>query len=228
MGFLGTWLEGMRIGSDRSPVSTAAALRDTLSAQAAFVAQKVVTEYCQAKAGRNWPQLSSEATFVADLARSRWEAFAILLADVFLIAESLIRPDSRDLDPAAERRLVALYAEALAAYPRPAHRPGGWDDRVTAFAARLAAAGRAPPAVTRDIVAVGGRAVFGVLPIHINMRRLDGPMVTNAIAFQMAAVAGRLRRRLDRATLVAALGTEGSETGGGSETPGWRASGSAS
>lgn len=205
MGFFGTWLEGLRIGSDRRRVTSAEGLRDALSAQAAFVAQKVVTEYCQAKAGRNWHQLSSERTFVEDLARSRWEAFAIVLSDLFLMAEALIRPAAGGIDAAGQQRLVRLYADALAMQPRPVHRPQGWADREAEFAARLALAATVPPAPARAIAAVGGQGVFDVLPIHLNMRRLDGPMVANAIGFQLAAVAGRLRRRLDVSALAGLL-----------------------
>jgi hypothetical protein len=204
VGFLGTWLDGVRIGADRRTISTPEALRDFLSAQASFVAQKVVTEYCQAKAGRQWTLLSSEQTFIDDLTRSRWEAFAILLGAMFVLAESQIRAAAALSDEAAGG-LVGLYAVALDAYPRPPHRVGGWDDRVEGFATRLAQARSVPPATARAIAEAGGRAVFDVLPIHLNMRRLDGPMVVNAIAFQFAAVAGRMRRRLDVPALAAVL-----------------------
>lgn len=215
MGFLGTWLEGMRIGSDRRPVATAEELRDVISAQAAFVAQKVVTEYCQAKAGRNWHLLSSERTFLDDLTRSRWESFARVAAGICRTAAMLIPA------PVDERRLVALYADVLDAQARPLHRPNGWADRVAAFAEDLAAAKTAPPLTIRQVADATGRAVFDVLPIHIAMRRLDGPMVTSAIAFQMAAVAGKLRRRLDGAALAASLagGTGGPERPGCGGTP---------
>ena len=210
MGFLGTWLEGMRIGSDRRPVATAEELRDVISAQAAFVAQKVVTEYCQAKAGRNWHLLSSERTFLEDLTRSRWESFALVAAGICRTAAMLIPA------PVDERWLVALYADVLDAQARPVHRPNGWADRVAAFAEDLAAAKAAPALTVRQVADATGRAVFDVLPIHIAMRRLDGPMVTSAIAFQMAAVAGKLRRRLDGAALAAGLAAGA----GGPDRPG--------
>lgn len=199
MGFFGIWLEGLRIGSDRRPVATVEELRDVLSAQAAFVAQKVVTEYCQAKAGRNWHQLSSERVFVDDLTRSRWESFALVAAGLCRTAVMLLPR------PVDDRRLVALYADVLDAQTRPAHRQGGWNDRVAAFAGDLAAAREKPPVTVRQLADGAGRAVFDVLPIHVAMRRLDGPMVTSAIAFQMAAVAGKLRRRLNGTALAAAL-----------------------
>lgn len=210
MGFFATWIEGLRIGSDRRPVATAEELRDVLSAQAAFVAQKVVTEYCQAKAGRNWHLLSSERTFLDDLTRSRWESFALVAAGLCRTAAMLL-PGRVDAG-----WLVALYADVLNAQARPAHRPNGWADRVAAFAEDLAAAKSVPPVTIRQVADATGRAVFDVLPIHIAMRRLDGPMVTSAIAFQMAAVAGKLRRRLDGAALAASP-AGGS---GGPERPG--------
>ncbi|BBK40481.1 hypothetical protein STVA_05010 [Allostella vacuolata] len=222
MGFWDRWLSGIRAGGNGERISTPAALREFLSGQASFIAQKVVTEYCQAKAGRHWTHLSMEKTFIDQLARSRWEAFSLVLADLFVLTAARLRPMSeapdqpeREAAAAVAGALVGLYREALDAYPLPPHRPEGWADRVQELDARLRAAGAAPPGSAREIAEVGGRAVFAILPIHLNMRRLDLPMVMNGIAFQTVAVAGRIRRRLDLPALAAALGTGGRQGGPG-------------
>ncbi len=209
MGFLGNWLRSVLVGPGRAPISEPAALRDFLSAQASFIAQKVVTEYCQAKAGRNWSQLSLEQSFISELTRARWEAFALVLADLFVVAEGHLRTaamQDRGQVDRLRQPLRHLYAEALDAYPWPRHRPAGWDDMVAALEARLVAVQSAAPLPAREVAEVGGRAVFEILPIHLHMRRLDRPMVVNSIAFQMVAFAGRIRQRLDVPALVAALG----------------------
>lgn len=208
MGFLEKWLGAVLVGPARDPIADPAALRDFLSAQASFIAQKVVTEYCQAKAGRYWSQLSTEQSFISELARGRWEAFALVLSDLFVIAEGHLRPSAMTGNggiDALRAPLARLYAEALDAYPWPVHRPAGWGDRVAAFEARLAAVQAVEPQPARAVAEVGGRAIFEVLPIHLNMRHLDRPMVVSGIAFQMVAFAGRIRRRLDAPALAAAL-----------------------
>ncbi|BBK29709.1 hypothetical protein STHU_03430 [Allostella humosa] len=204
MGIRDGWLGRILRGPGSGPVADLPALRQFLSEQASFIAQKVVTEYCQAKAGRYWTQLSMEQSFIDGLAQARWEAFSLVLADLFVISDAHFRRNTPEGASGHWPVLVALYAEALAAYPLPPHRPQGWGDRVQALADRLRLSQEAPPAAAREIAEVGGRAVFHVLPIHLNMRRLDGPMVVNGIAFQIAAFAGRMRTRLDRPALLAA------------------------
>ncbi|MCC7271828.1 MAG: hypothetical protein IT561_04110 [Alphaproteobacteria bacterium] len=199
------WFAAHFVRTGGGQASDVPGLRALLSGQASFVAQKLVTEYCQAKAGRHWPQLATEQTFIDALARARWEAFAAILADVVVIAEGILRPAAGDrrerlLDP-----LIRLYAGALDAYPRPSHRPEGWGDAVAAFATRLAAAQRAEPQAPRLVAAVGGHRMFETLPIALGMRRYDEPMVINGVAFHLTAMIGRLRRRIDAPAVVGAL-----------------------
>ncbi|MGE0714225.1 MAG: hypothetical protein AB7P02_02180 [Alphaproteobacteria bacterium] len=199
------WLAARVSGGGSDVAADAPGLGDLLSSQAAFVAQKLVTEYCQAKAGRHWPQLSMEETFVAALGRARWEAFAAILADVFVLAEGILRPAAGGEAQALRAPLVRLYAASLGAYPRPAHRPDGWDDAVAAFDERLASVQQAEPAAPRIVAAIGGHRMFETLPIALGMRRDDEPMVVNGVAFHLTAMIGRLRRRIDAPAVVASL-----------------------
>lgn len=199
----GWW--GRLLGSRAPGVVTAAAFQAFLAGHAARIAQKTVTEYCQVKAGRMWPQLSTEAPFIEELGRARWEAFGAILEDVMVIAEGFLRPAAGARAPMLPERLARVYADALAAQPRPAHRAGGWADLVERAGPRLAAAAATEPVRPYVAAEIGGHRMFEVLPFHPSVRELDEPMIVNSVAFQLVALLDQMRREVDPAPVAAEL-----------------------
>jgi len=187
-----------------APIASGAALKEFLSRESAYLAQKTATEYCQVKAGLNWQKLFSEPAFQAGLSVCRWEGFAGVLADAVLAAEGRLR-DVGESPPLA-RSLLALHEAILRDHPAPAHLPQGWAPEIEAFAARMARSQLAQPLPTASLGETGARRLFDALPIHPDLRRLDYEMVSNAVRFGLVSMTQTLDRRLDRAATARDLG----------------------
>jgi hypothetical protein len=180
-------------------------LAEFLTGEAAFLAQKSTIEYCRARAGLQWQKLFGEAAFNEALERCRWEAFSLVLADMIVLTEGRLRHHSPDRHLAVAEALTRLYQQILSSHPLPAHRAGGWGDRVEELSQRLARAQLAAPAQTGTIAGVSGRAVFDLLPIHPTLRGHDRLMIFNHIRFGMLTFAERFDRRVDTARAAASL-----------------------
>ena len=199
-----SWI-GRLFGARAARVKTAAGFQHFLSSNASFVGQKTVTEYCQAKAGRMWAQLATEAPFIEGLTRARWEGYAAVLEDVVVIAEGFARPFAGGRAPELGIRLFRLFADALDAQGRAPHRPEGWQDVIERARPRLAAAHLAEPVRPFVAAQIGGHRMFEALPFHPAVRRLDEPMIVNSVAFQLVAFLDRMRRECDGAAVTADL-----------------------
>jgi hypothetical protein len=186
------------------PVRSGNDLAKFLTGEAAFLAQKSTIEYCRARAGLQWQKLFSEAAFTDALERCRWEAFALVLADMTVLAEGRLRSQSAGRPLELADALCALYERMLNSHPMPAHRLD-WHDRAEALRQRLARAQLAAPARTEEIAGVSGRAVFDLLPIHPSLRGHDRLMIFNHIRFGMLTFAERLNRRVDAPSVAASI-----------------------
>lgn len=185
------------------PIGTSRELGEFLTGEAAFLAQKSTIEYCRARAGLQWQKLFGEAAFIAALERCRWEAFALVLADMMVVTEGRLRRQAQHPLELAEA-VALLYERILESHPLPAHR-ADWADRVADLRQRLGRAQLAAPVRTDEIAGVSGRAVFDLLPIHPSLRGHDRLMIFNHIRFGMLTFAERFDRRVDAHGVLASL-----------------------
>jgi hypothetical protein len=186
------------------PVLSRNDLAQFLTGEAAFLAQKSTIEYCRARAGLLWQKLFAEAAFDAALERCRWEAFALVLADMIVFTECRLRARSGDRALELADALGALYEQILNSHPMPPHRHD-WQDRSESLRQRLGRGQLAAPAPTDEIAGVSGRAIFDLLPIHPTLRGHDRLMIFNHIRFGMLTFAERFDRRVDARTLADSL-----------------------
>jgi hypothetical protein len=179
-------------------------LADFLAAQTAYVAQRSVIEYCRARAGLNWDKLYREPAFLESLEVCRWEAYALVLAEVAELALIRLR---RDGAAAPEGYLAGLLAAARAAllrHPVPDHRTS-WTDAAEAVEHHLARALLAPPRPVHLLGLQSADAIFDLLPIHPHLRREDREMFQNTVRFAICGVFDATARRFDVAALEASL-----------------------
>jgi hypothetical protein len=190
-----------------APVATAEGLCTFLEERAALIAQKCAIDYCRGKTGLASYALFTEEPFLRALEVCRWESFAAVLADLFIIAEGQLRPHVARGDSARVcERLSALYASVLDSMPLPVHRPEGWGEVLASFSARLrAAAALEQPQEALDVADHSAERLFETLPIHISMRELDEEVVYGAVRFRMIAVSQEMRRRIAGAELARQL-----------------------
>ena len=189
-----------------SPIDSAEALGTFLRERASLIAQKCAVDYVRGKTGVASHALFTEATFLAALDVCRWESFATVLGDLTLMAEGHLRahvaPERRERLRTALR---AMYADTLAGFPLPVHRPEGWGDAIEAFDARLDTAGQSTPRRAMDVADHSAKRLFDTLPIHLNYRKLDEEPVYGSVRFRMVAVGQEMERRLRAAPVAGEL-----------------------
>lgn len=190
------------------PITTAETLAAFLQERALLIAQKCAIDYVRGKTGLASYALFTEKPFLNALDVCRWETFAAVLGDLAILAEGVLRPQ---LAPEQRRPLCALlvrlHGDVLASMPLPAHRADGWGDATEAFALRLEAASAGAPRLALDVADHSAKRLFDTLPIHLNMRELDEPVVYGAVRFRMVSVRGEMQRRFAAADLARELPT---------------------
>jgi hypothetical protein len=203
------------LGSRRwPPVTTGQELADLIAAQTAYVAQRSVIEYCKARTGLNWEKLSLEQSFLDHLEVCRWEAYALVLADVAELALIRLRRDGAAAPQAYLPGLVAAARAALLRHPVPSHRTG-WTDAAGALERHLARAALAAPRPVHLIGLQSADAIFDLLPIHASLRPEDRQMFQNSVRFAICGAFETMSRCLEVPALEAALLAHGSEESAG-------------
>ena len=191
-------------------MTTGAELADFVAAQTAYVAQRSVIEYCRARTGFNWEKLSLEQTFLDRLEVCRWEAYAIVLAEVAELALIRLRRGGVADPEGYLPGLVAAAQAALLRHPVPSHRTD-WGDAAEAIERHLA---RAILAAPRPVHLVGIRsadAIFDLLPIHADLRPQDREMFRNSVRFAICGAFDAMSRCMEVPALEAALLAHGGE-----------------
>ncbi len=189
-------------------ITTLDSLIEVMAAQSAFVAQKCTIDYCQARSGLMWPQLEKEAAFRSALDRARWEAYPLVLSDVGIMIEGMLRPALRNgrVLPLADW-LLRAYADCLNRYGPPRHRSPAatWDEDIDRFRRRLGQAQMAAPRPVHEIGGESGAALHRLMPIHPSLTRQDANMIRNNVRLRLGRVYEDLERDLDRGAIAAAL-----------------------
>ena len=189
-----------------APIATRAELESFLEERALLIAQKCAIDYCRGKTGLASYALFTEKPFLDALEVCRWEAFAAVLGDLLILAETALRPHVEPLErERLSAALVALHARILASKPAPGHRAEGWHDVAAAFALALKAASTGAPREALDVADHSARRLFETLPIHSTYRELDQEVVYGAVRFRMIAVNQEMRSRIAPADLARAL-----------------------
>jgi hypothetical protein len=187
-------------------LATADALKVYVQERASFIAQKCAVDYCRGKTGLASYALFTEEPFLKAFDICRWEAFATVLGDLFIIAEGQVRDEIRpELRDRLCDALIELHRRVLAETLLPVHRQDGWDDVMGAFTLRMQAASRGQPQRALDVADHSAKRLFDTLPIHFSMRELDEEVVYGAVRFRMISVSQEMQRRMDAPALAQSL-----------------------
>ncbi|MGH8621595.1 MAG: hypothetical protein ACRET3_05600 [Burkholderiales bacterium] len=178
-----------------APIATPSALRTFLEERAALIAQKCAIDYVRGKTGLASYALFTEKPFLDALEVCRWETFAVVLGDLFIVAEGHLRRHAAGDGSRLCDALIELHLAALASLPGPAHRASGWGDVTGSFTSRLRAASLAEPRKAVNVADHSAKRLFETLPIHASYRELDEEVVYGAVRFRMVAVSQEMQRR---------------------------------
>jgi hypothetical protein len=193
------------LGRSRSPpVTTASELAEFLGAQTAYIAQRSVIEYCRARTGLNWEKLFAEPSFLDRLEVCRWEAYAVVLAEVAELALIQLRRYGAADPTTYLPGLVQAAHAALLRHPVPTHRTS-WTDAADFTEQHLARALIAAPRPVHLLGVHSADVIFELLPIHADLRRQDRTMFQNSVRFAICGAFDEMTRRFNVPALEAAL-----------------------
>lgn len=186
----------------QAPIASVGDLADFLDRSAAQIAQKSVIGYCLVKTQLPVAELAKEKRFADAFDRSRWEAYAAVLADLVVVTEMYLRPAAGPRAGDLVDPLSRLYAAILARHPAPAHLSDGWASLASAIAGRLEGAALAErPSIAR-VAETSAERLFETLPIHERLREPDKPAIVANVQFLMVGLARRFDRGLELQALV--------------------------
>jgi hypothetical protein len=185
------------------PVSDPSELRRFLSGEASYLAQRATYEFSRNTLAWYGQHYFADSGFNAAFRKCRWDSFALLSADMVLMAFGRLAGATHGAHDALAARLPPLYAAILAEYPPPEHRPEGWSGLESEFAARVAAVRL--PLDPAELARATAKAVFRTLPVFSENRAGDHQVVYNAVHFGLVAFADRLRRRVAAGPAAEAL-----------------------
>jgi hypothetical protein len=174
-----------------------------LESRAAFVAQKSLTEYAQARANMMFSSLLREKGFQEAYDVARWRAYPATLSMVAEVLAGALRDRLGASAKTATAVTEALVADVVA--KMRGHGPltdREWDAAVMAVSADLARASMGAPHEAHAIARARAKEVFDALPFHPAIKQHDFGMFSNTLAFHMTEIATELEQsRLERGVL---------------------------
>ncbi|MDO8352322.1 MAG: hypothetical protein Q7T14_02570 [Aestuariivirga sp.] len=168
-------------------------LRGFLEGRAAYLAQKSIAEYTQARANMMFSTLLGEKIFQDAYERARWFSFPAALSMVAeALAARLRNLDISDTD-SINVLLQSMAREIVSAYPVPA---GGsadfWQMALLDLERDLLRAGMAAPHSIHLIPKARSREIFENLPVHPSVRKHDFDMFQNTLSFHLTEIGAEI------------------------------------
>lgn len=187
------------------PIAHAATLAAFIDEQAAYVIQKGIYDYAQARAGPYTKLLAKDPAFLDAVERSRWEAYPLGLAMLGELADGVLRPGLTN-ERAMLDRLIALVLGIFDRYPPPPQLGDTrWAELRDELARKLAQVGMHPPKRAIDIPEIYAQRYFDLMPFHKNWLTRDQPTARAYLRITLANIHSELVRRIDPAAVVESL-----------------------
>lgn len=187
-------------------------LRRFMESRAAYLVQKSITEYTQARAGVLYSTLMREPIYIEGYARARWHSYPAAISMMAEMISGALR--QADVEPGAQfdAALQQAIAVILAQYPEPSGLGEAFWQAALAQAARdLAKAALAAPKPVLKIPNARVREIFDVLPVNDQLKQHDYSMFSNTVRFHLTS----LRAEFDeKANMPALLRCLRDQTGG--------------
>jgi hypothetical protein len=172
-------------------------LRGFLESRAAYLAQKSISEYTQARANMMFSTLLGERIFQDAYEKARWFSFPAALAMVAeALAARLRNLDIGDTD-SINVMLQALAEDIVSAYPVPTGESQDfWQMALMDLERDLLRAGLAAPHAIHLIPKARAREIFENLPVHPSVRKHDFDMFRNTLSFHLTEIGAEIEEGL--------------------------------
>jgi hypothetical protein len=189
----------------RPPIRAPEALADFVDQHSAFLVQKGIYEYSRARAGHYAKVLFREQGFHDAVEQSRWRAYPLGLAMVAELVEGVLRPYAADRHRQLET-LKNLVLSVFDRYPVPsALSAQEWREARLELVRRLHLISMHAPKRAFDICEPFTETYFNLMPIHEKLRASEFPTIRNYLRVTLCNIHDEFTRRLEAATLAAAL-----------------------
>ena len=188
------------------PIREIKQLADFIDAQSAYLIQKGIHDYSNARAGPHAKVLMSEPEFVASLEQSRWRAYPLGLAMVGEMVEGVLRPHAGADKRALTDEHIDLVLGVFDRYPVPdAVGKEAWRDARAELALRLDQISMHPPKRVIDIPEQYVKRYFEMMPIHESMRTRDIGTTLGYLKLTLVNMHTELNKRMDAAAMAQEL-----------------------
>jgi hypothetical protein len=189
----------------KPPISDTKALADFIDEQSAFLVQKGIYDYIQARAGHYTKVLLKEPEFVDAFERSRWQAYPLGLAMISEMVEGVLDPHAGD------RRAFfdAFQAFVLSVFDRYSVPPligsGKWQEARSELVRKLGQMGMHAPKEIVDIPVPYAQRYFDLMPFHKDLLTRDMPTARSYLQINLINIRDELTKRADAPAVVHAL-----------------------
>jgi hypothetical protein len=178
-----------------------------LESRAAFVAQKSLTEYTQARANMMFSSLQREKGFQAACEDARWRSFPVTLSMVAEVMGGALRTRLGS-DALVASKLIEDWVTQVIDKMK-GHGPlsdADWQVARESASRDLARAALGEPHTAHVIARARAKEVFNALPFHAAIRQHDFDMFSNTIAFHLTEIATELEQtKLEKTVLSTPL-----------------------
>lgn len=181
-------------------------LKTFLESRSAYLVQKSISEYVQARANMLFSTLMAEKAFVDAYERARWRSYPPALSMVTEMAEGFLREEMSSAPGALDQVFCHMARDIFAGFPIPLGEADHfWQDAADRLERDLAQASLGAPKPVRNIPYLRAQEIFDTLPVHQQIRRHDFAMFQNTLRFHLTEIRAEFEDRADPSRLVKAL-----------------------
>lgn len=199
-------LDGLKSMFGPRRLAGAEELKGFLESRAAYLVQKSITEYTQARAGLLFSTLMREPIFLESYERGRWRSFPAAISMVAEMIEGALREAATTPPGVLDPGLLRLVGEILGQYPGPSGEGEAfWNEALDRVGRDLAQAALGPPKAVRNIPMLRASEIFDALPVSAELKQHDFPMFRNTIRFHLTEISAEFEEKADPGALAAAL-----------------------
>lgn len=192
----------------KPPIRELAELADFVDEQSAYLVQRYIYDYTNARAGPYSKSLLAQPDFQAMVERSRWSAYPLGLAMVGEMVEGVLRPHAGEDRRALLDPLAALVLSVFDRYEVPkAIGTGAWRGAREELALKLDQIGTHPPKRVTDIPEPYAERYFNMMPFDKALLTNDVPTTRNYLRLTLTNIRDEMVKRMDAAAMAAKLRT---------------------
>jgi hypothetical protein len=190
----------------RPKIREVADLADFIEAQSAYLVQRYIYDYTNARVGPYSKSLWAQPEFAEAVERARWRAFPLGLAMIGEMVEGVLQPHFGDQRGVSLESVSRLVLEVFDRHQVPAALGADvWRACREELARRLDQIGMHPPKTVADIPEPYVERYFGLMPFDKSLLSKDEPTTRAYLRLNLINIRDELVKRMDAADMATRL-----------------------